>query len=139
MRWLTIGILSLAACFATAARGDIYQWEYIDPLQPELGRQQSSTLAPDGAGQIRRSRCASLRNLDLTMAWLADKNLLGAEFRGVESIQGRSEQREPFRSFVRGADLSDADLSGTFLDRPNSENHTDQRRLHRRGGSRGEF
>ena len=50
MRWLTVGILFLAAFFATAARGDIYQWEYIDPLHTELGRQQSSTLAPDGAG-----------------------------------------------------------------------------------------
>ena len=48
MRWSTIGILSLAAFFATDAHGQIYQWEYIDPLHPELGRQQSSTLVPTG-------------------------------------------------------------------------------------------
>ena len=70
MRWFTISVLALAACFATAARGDIYQWEYIDPLQPELGRQQSSTLAPDGAGR-NAGPSADLGNLDLTMAWLA--------------------------------------------------------------------
>ncbi len=69
MRWLTIGILSLAAFFATAARGDIYQWEYIDPLHPELGRQQSSTLAPTGR-DMDGVPGANLSNLDLTMAWL---------------------------------------------------------------------
>ena len=75
MRWLTVGILFLAAFFATAARGDIYQWEYIDPLHTELGRQQFSTLAPDGAGLVQLAD-----GRDLTQAYLGGFNLTGAEF-----------------------------------------------------------
>ena len=100
MRWLTIGILSLAACFATAARGDIYQWEYIDPLQPELGRQQSSMLAPDGAGRDAVPGVA-LDGLDLTMAWLPDQIYTSASF---------------WRSTLTNADLSHANLAHAHFD-----------------------
>jgi hypothetical protein len=31
-------------------RADIFQWEYINPADPSQGKQQSTTLAPDGAG-----------------------------------------------------------------------------------------
>lgn len=55
MRWFTIGILSLEACFATDAHGQIYHWEYIGPLHPELGRQQSSTFAIPEAVQSQGS------------------------------------------------------------------------------------
>ena len=30
---------------------DIYQWEWIDPNDHSLGRQESNTLVPDGEGQ----------------------------------------------------------------------------------------
>jgi hypothetical protein len=33
-------------------QADIYQWEYIDPANPDNGTQPSTTLAPDGAGLI---------------------------------------------------------------------------------------
>ena len=36
--------------FATSARADIYQWQYNDPADPSQGKQQSTTLCPDGAG-----------------------------------------------------------------------------------------
>ena len=36
--------------FAATARADIFQWEYINPADPSQGKQQSTTLAPDGAG-----------------------------------------------------------------------------------------
>ena len=36
--------------FASVAQADIFQWEYINPADPSQGKQQSTTLAPDGAG-----------------------------------------------------------------------------------------
>ena len=36
--------------FPASARADIFQWEYINPADPTQGKQQSTTLAPDGAG-----------------------------------------------------------------------------------------
>ena len=32
------------------ARADIFQWEYINPANPGLGKQPSTTLCVDGAG-----------------------------------------------------------------------------------------
>ena len=45
-------LATLLALFAPTpvARADIFQWEYINPANPSLGKQQSTTLAPDGAG-----------------------------------------------------------------------------------------
>jgi hypothetical protein len=42
----------VVVAFPRAARADIYQWEYINPSNPALGKQQSATLCPDGAGLI---------------------------------------------------------------------------------------
>lgn len=47
---LTVAALSLALCSATTTRADIFEWEFIDPTDPSQGKQQSSTLVPDGAG-----------------------------------------------------------------------------------------
>ena len=46
---ITVNVFSLMA-FATAARADIFRWEYINPADPSQGKRQSTTLAPDGAG-----------------------------------------------------------------------------------------
>src|SRR5690606_18469201 len=62
---------------ATAARADIFQWEYINPSEPGEGKQQSLTLAPDGAGVVAEPG-ADLTSLDLTKAYLSDANLEGA-------------------------------------------------------------
>ena len=37
-------VVVAVTCSARSARADIYQWEYIDPLNPSLGKQQSSIL-----------------------------------------------------------------------------------------------
>ena len=61
-------VFSLVA-FATAARADIFQWEYINPADPSQGKQQSTTLAPDGAG-VDAVPGADLSGRNLTMAYL---------------------------------------------------------------------
>jgi uncharacterized protein YjbI with pentapeptide repeats len=59
---------------------DIYEWEYIDPLQPELGKQQSTTLVPDGVG-VDPVPGAEFRRLDLTKAYFIGADLTGASFK----------------------------------------------------------
>jgi hypothetical protein len=59
---------------ASSAHADIYQWEYINPADPSQGKQQSTTLAPDGAG-VDAVPGADLSLRDLSMAYLA-----GADF-----------------------------------------------------------
>ncbi|MEX0642659.1 MAG: hypothetical protein WD468_08150 [Pirellulales bacterium] len=62
--------LALLALFAPApfARADIFEWEYINPANPALGKQQSTTLAPDGAG-VNDVPGANLLSRNLTMAY----------------------------------------------------------------------
>src|SRR5262245_42725003 len=64
---------------AASAHADIFKWEYINPADPSLGKQQSTTLAPDGAG-IDAVPGADLSGRDLTMAYLIGADLTGTSF-----------------------------------------------------------
>jgi hypothetical protein len=44
-----VSLFSIVA-FASAARADIFQWEYVNPLDASQGKRQSTTLCLDGAG-----------------------------------------------------------------------------------------
>ena len=76
---ITASLATLLAVFAPApvARADIFQWEYINPANPALGKQQSTTLAPDGAG-VNAVPGANLSFRNLTMAYLIGADLTGA-------------------------------------------------------------
>src|SRR5262245_55485764 len=79
--------------FASAERADIFQWEYINPTDPSQGKQQSTTLAPDGAG-VYAVPGANLAHRNLTMAYmiwaslanadLSHANLTTADFSGAK-------------------------------------------------------
>src|SRR5262245_51718799 len=93
-------ILSItAAVFALAntAHADIFQWEYINPADPSQGKQQSTTLCPDGAG-VDAVPGAVLGNRNLTMAYLIGADLMNANANG---------------SNLTNADLSQANLAHT--------------------------
>ena len=60
--------------FRRAPRADIFQWEYINPADPSQGKQQSTTLAPDGAG-VDAVPGADLIGRNLTMAYLIGADL----------------------------------------------------------------
>ena len=75
----TASLATLLAIFAPmpVARADIFQWEYINPANPSLGKQQSTTLAPGGAG-VNAVPGADLSYRNLTMAYLIGADLTGA-------------------------------------------------------------
>jgi uncharacterized protein YjbI with pentapeptide repeats len=85
--------------FAASARADIFQWEYINPLNPGQGKRQSTTLCPDGTG-VDAVPGAFFRDRNLTMAYLIGADLTGAD--------------AGFANLSR-ADLSDADLTNANL------------------------
>ena len=46
--------VALSSLAAGVARADIYQWAWVNPSDPSLGKYQSTTLCPGGAGKRRR-------------------------------------------------------------------------------------
>src|SRR5262245_9143900 len=68
-----------AICISSLVRADIFQWEYINPADPALGKQQSATLCVDGA-DANAAPGAGLSGLNLTMAYLTGANLTNAGF-----------------------------------------------------------
>ena len=82
-----------------AARADIFQWEYINPADPSQGKQQSTTLAPDGAG-VDAVPGADLSDRNLTMAYLIGADLTGAY---------------GYYANLTNADLSQANLTNAYF------------------------
>ena len=76
---VSASLATLLALFAPApiARADIFQWEYINPANPSLGKQPSTTLTPGGAG-VEAAPGANLSSRNLTMAYLIGADLIGA-------------------------------------------------------------
>ena len=71
--------LVVAVLLCHVSRADIYQWEWIDPDDPLLGRRESSTPCPDDTGHDAVPG-AFLGSLDLTRAWLYRATLQSAFF-----------------------------------------------------------
>jgi uncharacterized protein YjbI with pentapeptide repeats len=108
-------LFPLVAC-AGAARADIFQWEYINPADPSQGKQQSTTLAPGGAG-VDAIPGADLQNRNLTMAYLIGADLtraLGyyANLTNADLSQANLTNANFDASTMTGADLTDANVGG---------------------------
>ena len=82
---------------APHARADIFQWEYINPANPGLGKQPSTTLCVDGAG-VNAVPHADFYFRNLTMAYL-----IGADLRNTDAYSAN----------LTDADLSQANFSGS--------------------------
>jgi uncharacterized protein YjbI with pentapeptide repeats len=108
------------ACVALAAvvtRADIFQWEYINPADPSLGKRQSLTLVQDGRG-VDSVPGADLAGRDLSKAYLIDANLTNTSFASRIEVQGSTlvefpwgYERIDFIDF-RDTTLTDADFTG---------------------------
>jgi hypothetical protein len=88
----------LALCAPNpGARADIFQWEYINPAIPSLGKQPSTTLALDGAGAIIGA--------SLPAYWVD----------GGEWSPGYFVNSDLSGTNLSQADLTNADLSGSLM------------------------
>lgn len=113
--------LLVGLAFAPRARADIFQWEYIDPANPALGKKQGTTLCVDGAG-VAAFPGTAIAKRNLTMAYLSDADLTGAyaqatNFTNAELSRANLTKAnfDPYfesTSNLTGANLSQANLTG---------------------------
>jgi len=109
--WLfCIGLCLLAG----PAAADIHQWEWVDPGDPDQGRQASTTLCPDGLGR-HAAPGANLDYLNLTRAYLAGTNLQAASFTGATLAEADLAGASLGGAWCNGADLADAWLTDATL------------------------
>jgi len=112
------------------ARADIFEWEYINPLDPSQGVKQSNTLVPGGTG-VSPAPGAALTSLNLTKAYLIEADLTGAnakaatltnaDFRGA-NLAGASLQN----ALVTGTNFSGAVVTGANFSGTGSRGFTPQ-------------
>jgi uncharacterized protein YjbI with pentapeptide repeats len=104
--------------FALPAHADIFQWEYINPDDPSQGRQQSTTLCPDGAG-VDPVTGADLSSRDLRMAYLIGADLARANAYRTNLYDADLSLANLIDSSFFGADLIDAHFTNAAIRRAN--------------------
>ena len=107
---VTFSLAALLSIIATAppSRADIFQWQYINPGNPALGKQQSAALCPGGAG-ANALPGAYLPYLNLTKAYLVGAQLSAPIYYPEENPFGY------ITANLTGANLSQAELSNANL------------------------
>jgi len=109
MRTLLVAIaVTLSAGLAWA---DVYQWEYINPANPALGKQQSSVLCPGGAG-ANAAPNSFLGSRDLTKAYLIGANLTNATLTSATLTNADLSSSNLTSARLPSAKLSGATLAG---------------------------
>ncbi|WP_428388189.1 pentapeptide repeat-containing protein [Mucisphaera sp.] len=104
-------LLTLTSTFSNA---DIYEWQYVDPLNQSLGKLQSTTLAPDGAGKVAEPE-ALLDDIDLTKAWLDQADLTDAFFYRTKLENATIRNAQLLGAYLAQANLTNTDFSGSDL------------------------
>lgn len=74
---LALWLIAFSLALPSIVSADIFEWEWIDPANHSLGKQQSTTLVPDGAGLVPEPGLY-VSNKNLTKALLADYDLSDA-------------------------------------------------------------
>jgi uncharacterized protein YjbI with pentapeptide repeats len=98
---------------ATPTQADIYQWEYIDPADPSQGKQQSTALAPDGAG-VDAVPGAYLAGRNLTMAYLIAADLTGADLNLADLTNAVFDRATLTDADFTGAEVREASFAAGF-------------------------
>jgi uncharacterized protein YjbI with pentapeptide repeats len=98
-------MLGLVLSLTTLASAHIYEWELN-----LWGKQQSTTICPDGT-DVDAVPDAELSNLDLTKAWLYDKNLTDASFENATLTNAYLMYADLTRTNFTNATLTDADFT----------------------------
>ncbi|MBC8107274.1 MAG: pentapeptide repeat-containing protein [Anaerolineae bacterium] len=108
----------LARLCASTATGDVFQWQWVDPNDHSLGKEQSTILCPDGAGRIAQPDVL-WSGLNLSRAYLYQADLTSAFFSSSNLNEAYLRQAVLDRLLVTGSDLRDADFGGTTAVRGN--------------------
>jgi len=114
-------LLGCILVFSNSAVADVFQWEFINPSDPSLGKQMSSTLAPGGAGANLNS-ITSLLGRDLTKAFLFRANMRQYRVRTTILNDAYLAEADMFNlqgdeTVARGADMSRSNLEIARLER----------------------
>jgi uncharacterized protein YjbI with pentapeptide repeats len=96
--------------FSSSTHADIYQWEYINPADPSQGKQQSTTLAPDGAG-VDAVPGSYLAYRNLTMGYLIGADLTGAYLAETNLTDADLSQANLVNAYLYTATLTEADFT----------------------------
>jgi uncharacterized protein YjbI with pentapeptide repeats len=108
---------------ALPARGDIFQWEFINPTDSSQGKLQSTTLAPDGAG-VDAVPGVDLSYRDLTMAHFVGVDLsyywngarfVYTDFTATNLSQADLTNARLSRAILAGADFTGAEVRGAWF------------------------
>lgn len=112
-------VLGFVACFAAlvvpvgSAGADIFEWEFIDPGNPSLGKRESTILLTHAViGQF-----LDLQGFDLKKAYLRNAGINLSEFNGADLTEaylvGADVSSTTFNNAVLlNADLTDANIVG---------------------------
>ncbi|NOY41781.1 MAG: pentapeptide repeat-containing protein [Planctomycetes bacterium] len=116
---LLLSLFLVVAFSALPTQAEIYKWEFVDPGEPSLGKRESATLVPDGAG-VEAMPGAELYSRDLTMAYLINKDLTGAKFSGAKltdaDLTGANLNTSDLRNVMMiGANFTNAQIRGALL------------------------
>ena len=119
MNRLTYQCLTCILVAAVPARADIYQWEYINPADPSQGKQQSTTLVPEGAG-VGAVPGAYLAYRNLSNAYFIGANLVGANVAGANLTNADLSHADLtkgilYSATLTGVDFTDAEVRGAFF------------------------
>jgi uncharacterized protein YjbI with pentapeptide repeats len=101
---------ALSMLLAVAARADVFEWEYVDPNDPSQGKQESTTLTPDGAGRNAVPN-AHLVNFDFTRGYFFGADLQTTRFIDSNLTEAYFDSANLRRVSFRLADLTDASLA----------------------------
>ena len=107
-------LVGLLCAAARPVQADIFQWEYINPANTGLGKQQSSTLCPDGGG-VNAVPGGILNNRNLTLAYLIAADLTSASVVGVNLWSADLSQAHLTNANLTNANFELANLTGADL------------------------
>jgi uncharacterized protein YjbI with pentapeptide repeats len=107
-------LLIFVAALTGSVQADIFEWEWVDPNNPQQGKRQSSTLVPDGTG-VNAAPGAMLAGRNLTGAYLLYENLRDANAAGTVLTDADLERADLENASFAGATLSGTNLKGAFL------------------------
>lgn len=99
-RLACLAVVFVSLLLVAPVRGDIYQWEWVDPLDPAQGKRESSTVCLGGSG------LDAVPGADLGFRYLMKAYFIGKELTDVDFTE----------TDLTEADFTDANLRGTTFD-----------------------